>query len=105
MMTAETNPHDELKQIIDSLKLDLIDYEKNPKKIQYVVDKRQVLITKLVNILSAMEYYNTDAIIFTIADKINKIKIIDPELDSIMIKIDYKPEATKTGYLHIGSHK
>ncbi|EPE9900511.1 hypothetical protein ACSN7Q_001653 [Flavobacterium psychrophilum] len=104
-MNEIVNPYEELSQVIQNLEKELIDYEKSPKKVQFVVEKRKALINKLIEILDLITLFDTDNIITTLAHEIHKIRKKDTELDSLLIRIDYVPNGQKTGFIKIQSHK
>ena len=104
-MSNLSNPYEELGYIIENLEKELIDYEKSPKKVQFVVEKRKELINKLTEILNLITLFDTDSLVTTLAHEIDKIKKKDSELESLLIRIDYVPNGQKTGFIKIQSHK
>jgi hypothetical protein len=104
-MNEIINPYEELSQVIQNLEKELIAYEKSPKKVQFVVEKRKELINKLIEISELLKVYDVDSVVTTLAREIYLIKKKDTELDSLLIRIDYVPNGQKTGFIKIQSHK
>lgn len=104
MQKIVTPPNQQLICIIDELTEELKTYKENRNVSEFIVNKRQKLISQLHELLDNIANLETDNVCIELFNKMNKIKQIDKEIDSLIVIINLKENAKKTAFININNY-
>lgn len=95
------NPKSSLTAVIEGLVSELNKYKQTEKPNQYIIDKRNALISELSNIESEIQFYNNHSLYTSLYEEIERLYSVDPNLERISVNIDLKPFTNRVSTVNV----